>query len=120
MFRCNNCNADFEQYDVIREDSGEKWYVCPCCRGIDFDEVKVRSEDDKYLFIKKDDVIDFVVSAIAFINKGDIDAAKETLVELILDMVDSDFDYKSALETVMDNPEDLVAQIQNLLEVVKV
>lgn len=39
MYKCNNCQREFEQYDTI-DDSGEKWYVCPYCRGTDFDEEK--------------------------------------------------------------------------------
>lgn len=41
MYKCNNCQMRFEHYDTITEDSGEKWYVCPTCRGADFDEVKL-------------------------------------------------------------------------------
>ena len=39
MFKCNNCGAEFEEFDVIN-DNGEKWNVCPCCRGTEFDEAK--------------------------------------------------------------------------------
>lgn len=120
MYICNNCNREFENYDVVKESHGEKFYVCPFCRDTDFDEVRMRSKDDKYLFIKKDDVIDFVVSALSFINKGDIPSAKETLETLIDEMIDSDFEYKSSLSDVGDNLHDVIAQLQSLLEVVRV
>ena len=123
MFKCNNCNLEFEHYDTIREPSGEKWYVCPMCRGADFDEIQQRAKDDKFLFIKKVDVADFVTIAVSFLNTGDIDTAKEALYELISQMVsDEDFDYKSRLDSLAskDQADKLTADIQEMLEVVKV
>lgn len=41
MYKCNNCEHEFQHYDTIKENTGEKHYVCPRCRGTDFDEAKV-------------------------------------------------------------------------------
>lgn len=41
MYKCNNCAHEFQHYDTITENTGEKHYVCPRCRGADFDEAKV-------------------------------------------------------------------------------
>lgn len=41
MYKCNNCAHEFQHYDTITENTGEKHYVCPRCRGTDFDEAKV-------------------------------------------------------------------------------
>lgn len=121
MYRCNNCNATFEQYDTIKESSGEKQYVCPYCKETDFDEVQQRGSDDKFLMITKATVIDYVVSAIACINKNDVGTAKEDLVELICEMVDdSFFEYKSRLDSVTDDADKLIADLQELVEVVRV
>jgi NAD-dependent SIR2 family protein deacetylase len=119
MYRCNNCFADFEESEVIREDAGEKWSVCPYCRGTDFGEIRPRKEDDAFLKIKKSEVIDFVVSAIAFINAGETDSAKETLVELIGEMMESYFEYKQSLALVSDKKaaEELRDNIITMLEV---
>ena len=119
MFRCNSCFADFEEPEVLREDAGEKWSVCPYCRGTDFGGIRPRKEDDAFLKIKKSEVIDFVVSAIAFINAGETDSAKETLVELIGEMVESYFEYKQSLALVSDKKaaEELTSNIIDMLEV---
>lgn len=120
MYKCSNCNAEFEKPDII-DDNGEKWNVCPSCRGADFDEVRQRSECDKFLVIKKAEVLDYVVTAIAFINKENCAAAKETLIELIAEMVgENPFEYKSALNTVTEAEDKLIAELQGMLEVVKV
>lgn len=39
MLKCNNCKADFEKPDII-DDNGEKWEVCPHCRGTEIYEAK--------------------------------------------------------------------------------
>lgn len=119
MYRCNNCSADFEEPDVIREDTGEKWSVCPYCRGTDFGELRPRKEDDAFLKIKKSEVIDFAVAAIAFINAGETDTAKETLIELVGEMVESHFEYKQSLALVSDKKvaEELRDNIITMLEV---
>ncbi len=119
MYRCNNCSADFEEPDVIREDTGEKWSVCPYCRGTDFGEIRKRKNTDNFLMIKKAEVIDFVVAAIAFINSGKTMTAKETLIELIGEMVESHFEYKQSLALVSDkkSAEELRDNIITMLEV---
>lgn len=45
MYKCNDCSREFEEYDTFRENSGEKWYVCPYCRGTDFDEIQQRQAE---------------------------------------------------------------------------
>lgn len=123
MYRCNNCRRDFEQYDTIKEASGERWYVCPYCRGTDFDEIQQREPEDKFKLIKKEAVIDYVVTAVAYLNKGEIDTAKEVLTELIEETVgDSPFEYQLGFDTVSDEEtaDKLIAQLQAMLEVVRV
>ena len=47
MYKCNNCAHEFQHYDTIKENTGEKHYVCPRCRGTDFDEAKVCENCDE-------------------------------------------------------------------------
>ena len=56
MYKCNNCKATFEQYETITESNGEKWYVCPHCRGTDFDEAKKCEYCGNYFVESRDDV----------------------------------------------------------------
>lgn len=119
MYKCKNCNAEFEQYDTIREVGGEKWNVCPYCRAAEFTELKRRPEDDKFKLIGKDTVIDSVVNAIAFVNQEKLEIVKEILVELIAEMLgDNPFDYKESLENVYDEGEtrQLIGQLQTAVE----
>lgn len=120
MFKCNNCKATFEHYDTITEQSGEKWYVCPFCRGTDFDEVKKPSAD--FYYTEKATVINYVVSAISAINESDIKGAKEILIEFVSDLIgDNPFEYSDSLNYVDDSTkDDLISSLCEILEVVKV
>ena len=120
MYKCNNCHHQFEQYDTITEDSGEKWYVCPYCRGADFDEI--RSRNDDFFYTEKARVIDYAISAISAINESDISGAKEILVEFVGELIgDSPFEYADSLDNVTDSNKDtLVLTLCELLEVVRV
>lgn len=120
MYKCNNCNRQFEQYDTIKEDSGEKWYVCPYCRGADFDEI--RSRNDDFFYVEKAVVIDGAVSALAALNEQDADGAKEILTELVNDLLgENPFKYKDSLESVTEaNKDKLVLSLCEALEVVMV
>lgn len=120
MYRCNNCKASFEHYDTVIEDTGERWYVCPYCKEPGFNEKRVKN--DRFLVIDKALVIDYAVSAIAFLNTKDIEAAKETLIELIGEMADSMFEYKSSLEKISSEEEknELISEIQTAVEFKKI
>lgn len=119
MYKCNNCQREFEQYDTI-DDLGEKWYVCPYCRGTDFDEK--RAKDDGFFFVEKSEVIESAVSALAAINSNYTDTAKEILTELVCDLVgESLFKYRESLGSVTENSRDkLTTELCTLLEVEKV
>lgn len=120
MYKCNNCNRQFEQYDTIKEKSGEKWYVCPYCRGADFDEI--RSRNDDFFYVEKAVVIDGAVSALAALNEQDTDGAKEILTELVSELLgESPFEYKDSLNTIVENRKDkLILTLCEALEVVRV
>ena len=118
MYKCGNCNAEFEQYDIIN-DNYEKWHVCPYCRGAEFTELKRRADGDKFKLIGKDTVIDSVVNAIAFVNQEKLDTAKEILIELITEMLPpSPFDFKEGLDNVFEECEtrQLIGQLQTAVE----
>ncbi len=40
MYKCLNCGTEFEEAFVITEESGERWSVCPTCRGAEISEAK--------------------------------------------------------------------------------
>ncbi len=56
MYKCKNCNTEFEHYDTI-DDNGEKWDVCPVCRGADFDEAAKCEYCGKYFMESRMDVL---------------------------------------------------------------
>ena len=120
MFKCNNCKATFEQYDTILDTNQEKWYVCPYCRGTDFDELRIKN--DNFFQTDKSTVIDYAVSAISAINESDIKGAKEILIEFIGDLIGNNpFEYSDSLNYVDDsNKDDLISSLCEMLEVVKV
>ncbi len=122
MYKCNNCNDVFSQYDKKKDIlSGEILCFCPHCYSMNFDEIQQRNADDEFLVIEKSAVIDFVVTAIAFLNQQDIETAKETLTELIGEMVDSPFEYKDELAAVSVSAKDkLIGELQIMVEVKKV
>lgn len=53
-YKCNECEAEFDEPDSYRECMGEFWgapayqtfYVCPVCKSEDFDEKREVSEDE--------------------------------------------------------------------------
>lgn len=120
LYKCNDCNRFFEQSDTYTETAGEKRSICPFCRSNDFDEIKFRSKDDKQLFIEKTKVADFVVDAICFINKGEAETAKEVLIALVEELVGYDFEFNKLLETIENQSDEVIEQIQTIIEMVKI
>lgn len=121
MYKCNSCRREFDHYKTLKEPTGEKIYVCPFCKDTDFDEIQVREDNDNYLIINKSDVIDFVVAAIGYINREEPEIAKDSLIELIKEMVDDTFfDYKDKLNTVsdIDSVNSLINELKEILQVV--
>lgn len=66
MYKCNNCNATFERFDVV-DDNGEKWHVCPYCKKTEFDEAKEICElcGDYYLESRHTGVCESCINIIA-------------------------------------------------------
>lgn len=107
----------------MREPHGEKIYVCPFCNDTDFDEIQLVNENDERLIITKSEVIDFIIPAIIFINGGQPNIAKETLMDLLRDMIGENFlDYKKAIDNLTDviKMNNLVSEIQESLRTVTV
>lgn len=55
MYRCNNCNCDFEQLKVTSEYhpygngyASEQYLVCPHCESDDYERLQYCSECDEY------------------------------------------------------------------------
>ena len=38
MYKCTDCGANFDKPNVIKEDFGERWNVCPECGAVEFTE----------------------------------------------------------------------------------
>lgn len=128
MYRCNSCGRIFDEPDCSHSMvaygneyvSGPAERSCRFCQSGDFEEIRQRDDDDPYLFIEKGKVIDYAVSALAFLNSGKAEEAKECVRELIGEAVsDTAFNYDDSLDNMLtqDEAEELTAQLQEILEV---
>ena len=128
MYRCNDCVRVFDEpncsHSMLAHGneyvSGPTEYSCPYCLSGDFEEIRQRDDDDPYLLIEKGKVIDYAVSALAFLNSGRAEEAKECIRELIGEAVsDTAFNYDDSLNNMLtqDEADELTAQLQEILEV---
>ena len=127
MYVCRDCGRTFETpetsyckvpYGNTYVDCPEGDY-CPYCGG-DFSEIVKRDKDDPELFIDKEAVIDFAVSALACLNAGNSEMAREKIKELICEIVPDDiFDYKDSLDnpTTQSEADSLLGELMEILEV---
>jgi hypothetical protein len=44
MYKCKNCRAIFEEPETYREQSGEKWNMCPFCESTDISILEAPKE----------------------------------------------------------------------------
>ena len=117
MFKCLSCGAVFSDCGVIYEQSGERWHICPFCRDRNFFEL--RSASDAFLLTEKALIIEYTVSALAYLNKGDTLFTKQILTELIAELLaQTPFEYEQSLSSVIPNNKDrLISQLCTALEV---
>ena len=100
MYKCRSCNGSFGAFACLKEQSGEKWYVCPLCKSTDFVEIGKKNP----LPLRKNDAIHTLITALCAINEADFHGTREILIEFICDIVgESPFIYKDSLFNVTES-----------------
>lgn len=117
MYKCNTCKCRFIKAMQIKEESGEKVYVCPICRSDKFSQL--RSKSDDFLYTEKSFVIETVLSALSALNENDSEGASVILIELVGDLLGRClFEYEQSLKTVTDHTKSaLLSELTEILEV---